>query len=192
MDQLNDTPSPDQVAPDGPAVPIPAGSKLKEFFLLAGAFLTAVVAVGGGIFVLTRDAVPLHGVKAPPAVAAPATRAEAARANAATIFRCEVNGKTVYADVPCSSRNIRSVDVFVNEGFQPTDTSTLMTRKLARDEPAPVAGSSESVGAERCSSIEEAIRQNDQTARLPQSGQTRDDLTQQRRKLLDEKHELAC
>lgn len=203
MNQSNDTPPPDDLKADDLANPRRGESRFTEFLLGAGAFVTALVAVGGGILVLSRDAGPLHAIKAPASVGAATTSAPrvsppsstavgAPRTSATTIFRCEVNGKTVYADVPCSSRNIRSVDVFVNEGFQPTESSTLMTRKLARDEPAPVAGSNESARAERCGSIEEAIRQNEQTARLQQSGPTQDYLTQQRRKLLDEKHELAC
>jgi hypothetical protein len=135
MDELNERPSPDDTGADDLADPKSGGSRLKESFLVAGAFLTAVVAVGGGIFVLSRDAGPLHGINAPgsidavvvmpsgpqaSAVAPPpsAPRAEAPRASAATIFRCEVNGKTVYANMPCSSRNIRPVDILVNQGFQ--------------------------------------------------------------------------
>ena len=118
-----------------------------EFLLGAGAFVTALVAVGGGILVLSRDAGPLHAITAPASVGAATTPAPgvsppsstavgAPRTSATTIFRCEVNGKTVYADVPCSSRNIRSVDVFVNEGFEPTDTSTLTRRGSSSNEPS--------------------------------------------------------
>jgi hypothetical protein len=208
MDELNDTPSPGDVKADDLADPMSGESRLKESFFVAGAFLTAVLAVGGGILVLSRDAGPLHAINAPrsidaavvmpagpqaSAVAQPsATPRQAPRANAGTIYRCEVYGKTVYADVPCSSRNIRPVDVFVNEGFEPTDRSTLMLRRSSSNEPAALASSNDPARAERCKWIEEAIRQNEETARLPQSGQMQDYVTQQKRKLLDEKHTLGC
>ena len=46
--------------------------------------------------------------------------------------------------------------------------------------------------AERCKQIEEAVRQNEQTARLPQPGWRQDRLTAEKRQLLDEKHSLSC
>jgi hypothetical protein len=144
VNQSNDSPPPDDLEADDLANPRRGESRFTEFLLGAGAFVTALVAVGGGILVLSRDAGPLHAIKAPASVGAattPASRVsppsstvvEAPRTKATTIFRCEVKGKTVYADVPCSSRNIRPVDVFVNEGFEPTDTSTLMRRRSSAD-----------------------------------------------------------
>ena len=157
-------------------------NKLGESLAGVGAFLTAVLAVGGGIYVLSRDAGTLHGANAPAAISAAvappaAIPVEAPRANAATIYRCEVNGKTVYANAPCSSRNIRRVDVFVNKGFEPTDTST---------------SSNERARAERCKWIEGAVQQNEEAARLAQPGSQQDQLTAEKRQLLDEKHELRC
>ena len=108
-----------------------------------------------------------------------------------TIFRCELNGKTVYANAPCSGQNMRAVDVFVNEGFQPADTSALRLRGSSRGE-SVVASSDNSAKAERCNWIADTIRQNEETARLPQSGQMEDYLTEQKRQLLDEKRELGC
>jgi hypothetical protein len=152
--------------------------------------------------VLSRDAGSLHGVDASPSVRAavgpPAsippstTPIKAPSASTATIYRCEVHGKTVYANAPCSSRNIRPVDVFVNQGFEPIDASALRARRSASDEPLAVVSANDQTRAERCRSIAEAIRQNEQTALLPQSRQIQDDLTQQKSQMLDEKYELAC
>jgi hypothetical protein len=117
-------------------------SNLKELLAEVGAFLTAVLAIGGGIYVLSRNAGPPHGANVPmsakdAAVAPLASMQPLPTHGATTIYRCEVNGKTVYADAPCSRHNIRSVDVFVNKGFQPTDTSPPGARSPAGDEPAP-------------------------------------------------------
>jgi hypothetical protein len=210
--QPNDTSSTDDFEADDLADQTGGGgNKLKEFLASVGAVLTAVLAVGGGIYVLSRDAGTLHGANAPPAIsaavappiapqAAPAiapagptaSPVEAPRANAATIYRCEVNGKTVYANAPCSGRNIRRVDVFVNKGFEPTDTSTLLARPPSTGEPVALASSNERARAERCKWIEGAIRQNEETARLPQPGWRQDQLIAEKRQLLDEKHELRC
>lgn len=213
MDQPNEKPSADEfrandLAERADTIADTTGSKLKEILASVAAFLTAVVTVGGGIYLLLRDAGSLHGVNAsssvsaavgPTAAIAPAPSiqgsegsADGPRANGATIYRCEVNGKTVYANVPCSSTKSRPVDVFVNKGFEPIDTSPLRVRQSASAEPAGTASSNDSAREERCNGIENAIRQSDATAGLPQSGWTQDQLTEEKRRLLDEKNELKC
>jgi hypothetical protein len=202
MDRQDEKPSPDELEPHGQADPAGAGEgKLKEFLAGVGAFLTAVLAVGGGIHVLSSDAGSLHGVKVTSPAASQASLpgqppsaipAEAAHASAATIYRCEVYGKTVYANAPCSSRNMRPVDIFVNHGFEPIDTSALRARTPPADEAAALASSNAAARMDRCNLIEEAMRRNEEAARLPQPGDVQDDLTQQKRELLDEKHELGC
>jgi hypothetical protein len=178
------------------------GSNLKEFLAGVGAFLTAVIAVGGGIYVLSRDAGSLHrgdtsasvstAVAPPASMQPPTSPAEGPRASSATIYRCEVQGKTVYANAPCSSRNIRPVDVFVNRGFEPVDASALRARKSAGDESLAVVSLNDQARAGRCKQITDAIRRIDQTERPSQSGQMQDGLTQQKRQLLDKEHELKC
>ena len=203
MDKPNKGPSLDGFKADDVADRPRAGeSRVKEFLASVAAFLTAVLAVGGGIYELSRGGGSLGGVNvstaangvgvAAPASVRPRLPTEAFRASAGTIYRCEVNGKTVYANAPCSSRNIRPVDVFVNEGFQPTDTSTLRARGSVSDEPEVVASTNDVARAERCKWTAEAIRQNEEAARLPQSGQMQDDLTQRKRQLREEKDELGC
>ena len=203
MGQPKARPSPETLEADDRADPTGGrGSELKEFLAGVGAFLTAVIAVGGGIYVLSRDAGSLHRADTSASISAAggpaastrpsATPTEAPLASAATIYRCEVHGKTVYANAPCSSRNIRPVDVFVNRGFEPVDASMLRAHKPAGDESPAVVSQDDQTRAERCKSIAEAIRQKEQTASLPPSGQTQDDLAQLERQLLDQKNELKC
>jgi hypothetical protein len=202
MEEVTANERSDQIAGDGEC-------KFRNLLTGVGVFLAAVAIVGGGIYAFLRDAGTLHGVNAhvtigtpsvsavgPQSSAAAAMPAQPAPSSQATIYRCEANGKTVYANAPCSSRNSRPVDVFVNEGFEPTDTSTLLSHGAASRGPAAITTaittSKNSETAERCKSIETAIRHNEETARLPQTGQMQDYLTQQKRQLLDEKHALGC
>ncbi len=175
--------------------------KDRGYLTGAGAFVAALVLVGGAIYaragtlrgVSAGPATPNVNIATPPVLAQAAPPASPPAQAPGTIYRCQVNGQTVYANEPCGSDS-RAVDVFTNKGFEPTDTSTVHA-PAEQEAPAPPATASVRTGPtkeELCHQTDDAIRANAETARRAQPGWRQDDLTAERRRLLDRKDELGC
>jgi hypothetical protein len=113
---------------------------------------------------------------------------------AGAIFRCEIEGKVVYSDKPCGP-NGRAVDVWTNEGYE-SPQRTPQGAPVVPVAPAPAGQAAmpdpEAQRKERCLWIEQAIKDNETTARLPQTPQKQDRLTAEKRKLMAERDAMSC
>jgi hypothetical protein len=129
---------------------------------------------------------PPHNAFAP---APSMTSSQPARREEAGIYRCKLNGQTVYSDKACP-------------GGVPVDTSAASsTYRTPRflppaatpiDQPLVVAESSDTVMARECESIRTEIDRLDSMARTGGSASYMDWILSQRRKAEDRRYELRC
>lgn len=118
------------------------------------------------------------------------------------IFRCEADGKTVYADAPCEGHRSTEVSIGESSGViivDPRKVEEFRNQALApasgRRLSPPVAASPQTqIAANRaeCDLIEQGIKRLDELARQPLSGREQDRIKQERKVLVQRRHDLNC
>ncbi len=112
------------------------------------------------------------------------------------IFRCHVNGKTIYSDVPCDGARSKVIDTKGSAGIQtadPWEVAKFKAQALAGNrtaEPKPVPGESSSVNAvrARCDKLEKYIAYFDERVRQPLS---RSEQAQNKKEAKDRRQQLS-
>ena len=117
------------------------------------------------------------------------------------VIKCTMNGKTIYSDENCpAGAKAQQVQLHDTAGIispQKEALSTLTARRHAADNTQvrsmqqPVTMSAQPKQAE-CDSLNKHIELLDSMARQPQSGQTQDWITQERRKTRDRQFAIRC
>jgi hypothetical protein len=178
----------------------------------AGTFLAALVIVGGSVYFLSLDIrIPGAGPLVPSNTAkvsigmptvitggvpgqASGNAVQAPEGASGSIVKCQLAGKIVYSDTPCGSGG-RPVDIIETEGFE---RPSIQDARVHQPQPteaqaveAPtLAGAPSEV--DRCQLINNAIKANEDAARRPQTGWTQDRLTEEKRRLLEQKRAQGC
>lgn len=116
--------------------------------------------------------------------------------NTRTVTKCVVNGKTSYGDGDCG-RGATASQVTTRTDhnvMQPVRPSTAPQRELPYVQETVVIQSTAAVDSNKseCTWINEQIKRLDAMARQPQSGQTQDGITAERKKLRDRQFRIPC
>lgn len=118
------------------------------------------------------------------------------------IFRCEVNGKIVYTDAPCKGYRSTEVSVRDSSGVTIVDPRKVEEFRIQALAPAsgrrvsrPVADSPKTqavANRAECDLVDREIKMLDRLARQPLSGREQDRIKDERRILVQRRHDLNC
>jgi hypothetical protein len=116
------------------------------------------------------------------------------------IYRCSVDGKTVYADVPCDGPSSKFVETGQSAGVRTADAGKAEKYKArvpaakitGEPKPVPTGPSSVSAARARCDKLEKFIGFLDDRARQPLSGSELDSIKQEKKIWRREQSDLHC
>jgi hypothetical protein len=116
------------------------------------------------------------------------------------IYRCDVDGKTIYADVPCDGPRSRIVETRQPARVQTADPGEVdkyraqapAAKIIAKPKAVPTEPSTVSAVRARCAKLEKYIGFLDDRARQPLSGSERDSIKQEKKIWSQEQSDLDC
>ena len=187
---------------------------MKQGFRFGIALLVAIMVVFGGIYLLDTHmgwrpfagSTPMSEIKGSVGVVSPVENGGGsdlplAHEDAATgkrhgqIYRCDVNGKTIYADVPCDGSRSRIVETGQSAGagnVAKHRAQAPAAKVIGEPKPVPADPSRVSAVRARCAKLEKYIGFLDDRARQPLSGSELDSIKQEKKIWKQEQSDLDC